>query len=165
VRIVGLDIALRCTGVGAVESSGTGLRALEFGLVRNPDDWPHSRCLRRLEDEVAAALARVRPAAAAIEGLFYSRNVRTAVALGEARGVVLAACAGAGVPVHEYAPREVKQSLVGWGAARKEQVGRMVASVLGLAAPPPEDAADALAIAVCHWHHRTSIVLGAGRTL
>jgi crossover junction endodeoxyribonuclease RuvC len=98
-------------------------------------------------------LARIRPDAVSIEGVFFSRNVRTTLRLGEARGAVLSACARAGVPVFEYPPRRVKQALVGTGGAQKEQVGLMVSAILGLPAPPQPDAADALAIAICHLHH------------
>ena len=92
---------------------------------------------------------------AAIEGILYSRNVKTAVALGHARGVVIAACAAAGVPVYEYAPRRVKQALVGHGGADKVQVRKMVMTLLNLADEPGEDAGDALAMAICHLHNRT----------
>jgi crossover junction endodeoxyribonuclease RuvC len=97
------------------------------------------------------------PDAAAVEGIFYCRNVKTAVLLGEARGVVVSVCARAGLPVFEYSPRRVKQALVGRGEAAKEQVASMVVRLLGLKEIPQEDSADALAIAICHAHARTII--------
>jgi crossover junction endodeoxyribonuclease RuvC len=102
-------------------------------------------------------LARTAPQAAAIEGIFYCKNVRTAVVLGEARGVVIAACAAAGVPVFEYEPRRMKQAIVGFGGATKEQVARMVVRLLGLRKEPPGDAADGLGLAICHLHSRGRI--------
>ena len=93
---------------------------------------------------------RLEPRAVAIEGVFFARNVKTSVVLGEARGAVIAAAAGAGLPVYEYQPRRVKQAVAAYGAAGKEQVRRMVMTLLNLEHEPPEDAADALAIAFCH---------------
>ena len=98
---------------------------------------------------------RTRPEAAAIEGIFFCKNIKTVMMLGEARGVVIAACAVKGVPVYEYAPRRVKQAVVGFGGAEKGQVARMVMSLLALREEPQEDAADALALAICHLHNRT----------
>ncbi len=160
IRILGVDTALRCTGLGVVESTGTGLAAVAFGTVRNPAAWPHSRCLRRLHDEVGEWVARYAPEAAALEGVFFCRNARSALALGEARGAVLTACARAGLPAYEYAPSAVKQAVSGWGRAGKAQVAKMVVALLGMKETPPEDAADALALAVCHWQHRTPRELG-----
>jgi crossover junction endodeoxyribonuclease RuvC len=97
-----------------------------------------------------AVLATHRPDAAAVEGGFFFKNAKVAMVLGEVRGVAISSCAAAGVPVYEYSPRRAKQNVTGWGAAPKEQVARMVSSVLGLAEAPPADAADALALALCH---------------
>ncbi|MGQ9660780.1 MAG: crossover junction endodeoxyribonuclease RuvC, partial [Kiritimatiellia bacterium] len=96
---------------------------------------------------------------AAIEGGFYCKNVRTALLLGEARGVAIAACAAHGLPVYEYAPRRVKQAIVGFGAADKVQVRRMVARLLALSREPHEDEGDALALAICHLHDRGDSLL------
>lgn len=151
-RILGVDSSLRSTGLGLIRVRGTRLEALEHGLVKNPAAWPRSRCLSHLAEAIAEILKRGQPGSVAIEGVFFCKNVRTAVILGEVRGVVIAACAAAGIPVYEYSPRRVKQAVVGFGAASKEQVIRMVTTLLNLRAPPPEDAADALAIAICHAH-------------
>ncbi len=150
--ILGVDTSLRSTGLGLIETRGSRLTLVEQAVVRHPAAWPLSRCLASLYGAVADMLARRRPGAAALEGVFFCKNVRTAVVLGEARGAVIAACARAAVPVFEHSPRRVKQAVSGSGAAGKGQVGRMVAAMLGLASAPPEDAADALAIAICHAH-------------
>lgn len=149
-RVLGIDASLRATGLGIVESARGGLRAVEFSVIRNAPTLSHSTCLKHIYEEMTRVLESARPAAAALEGGFYFKNARTALILGEARGVVIAACSVAGVPVYEYSPRHVKMSLTGFGGASKEQMGRMVMSVLGLKEMPPADAADALALAVCH---------------
>lgn len=156
-RVLGIDASLRSTGFGMVASQAGSFRSLEYGLVRNPASRSHSECLAAIHRKVNELLEAHRPEAVALEGGFYFKNGKTALILGEVRGAVIAACALRGVPVYEYAPRRVKQSLTGAGAATKEQVGRMISAVLGLPMTPPEDAADALAIALCHCHSRTGI--------
>ena len=156
-RIIGLDVSLRCTGLGVIERHAGRLATVEFGLVRNAPKLPHSACLLAVQRDLAAVLARTKPEAAAIEGGFFCKNAKIAMILGEARGVVIATCAATGVPVFEYAPRLVKQSLTGFGAAEKAQVAKMVITILGLREEPPEDAADALALAICHAQHLTGI--------
>lgn len=164
-RILGVDTALRCTGYGIVESSRGRLSALEYGAIRSPTSSSLTDCLKLIHDTIAGMLSRSRPDAVAIEGIFFSRNVKTTVALGEARGVVLLACTKAGIPVHEYPPRRVKQAVVGFGGAQKLQVSRMVASMLKLPRPPQADAADALAIAICHLHNRSRHAMLTSETL
>lgn len=162
IRVLGIDTALRSTGVGVVESRGSRLTAVEFGAIRFPAVAPHSVCLSGLYDAVGRLVQRTAPAAAAIEGVFFSRNLRTTLILGEARGAVIAACAAAEVPVFEYPPRSVKQALAGFGGSEKRQVRRMVMSLLGLTEEPQEDAGDALALAVCHLHRsRGHVAMGA----
>jgi len=165
VTILGVDTSLRATGLAAVRSDGLRHTALAYDVVRCPAAWPHTRCLMRLADAVGDWLARHAVGAVAIEGIFYCRNARTALVLGEARGAALAVCARAGVPVYEHAPRSVKQAVAGWGAATKDQVGRMVRGQLGLAEDPPEDAADALALALCHAQQGLRMRLGTLKTL
>jgi len=157
VRVLGIDASLRSTGYGIVESRSGRLAAGERGIVRNAGSLAHSACLLRIRREIVAVLARARPDVAALEGGFHFRNARTALVLGEVRGVVIAACAEAGVAVYEYAPRHIKQSLTGFGAADKSQVSKMAMSVLGLDEKPPEDAADALATAICHHQSHSGI--------
>jgi crossover junction endodeoxyribonuclease RuvC len=151
-RVLGVDTSLRCTGYGVVESRGPSLVGIEHGTIPVPASQPHSVCLNRIDTVVRDLVQRCRPDAVAIEGIFFCKNVKTALVLGEARGAVIAACAAGGLPVYEYAPRRVKQAVVGVGAAHKSQVGRMIKAMLGLASEPDEDAADALAIAICHIH-------------
>ncbi len=155
VRILGVDTSLRSTGVAVLEQSGRTVRALAYGTVRNKASLPHSQCLAAIQTEMEKLIAEFSPAEAAIEGAFFAKNAKTAMILGQARGVVLAACSRAVLPVFEYSPRAVKQAVTGTGGARKEQVGRMVVRLLGLKELPQEDAADALAIALCHTHQRT----------
>lgn len=152
-RVLGVDTSLRASGVAVVEATGSSLAAIEHGLIKTAAKHPVSECLRRLHEGITDVITRLKPASAAIEGGFYCKNARTALVLGEARGVVIAACAVLDVPVFEYSPRRVKQALVGYGAADKRQVRGMVMKILNLAAEPQEDEGDALAIAVCHLHN------------
>lgn len=131
------------------------MASVEHGALKSPKKAPLSECLARLDRGIREILERTSPDAASIEGIFFCRNVKTAVRLGEARGVAIAACAASGVPLYEYAPRRVKQAVVGYGGADKEQVRRMVMSLLGLDTEPQEDAGDALALAICHLNSRT----------
>ena len=155
IRVLGIDTSLRSTGLGVVEASGSRMAAVEFGTVRAPARAPLSECLTRLFQGIGEILERVRPQAVAIEGAFFFKNAGTAMILGETRGVAIAACALRGVPVFEYAPRRVKQAVVGFGGAGKAQVQKMIVSLLSLRETPPEDASDALALAICHLHSRT----------
>jgi crossover junction endodeoxyribonuclease RuvC len=164
-RVLGIDTALRRTGYGVVEFNSGRPRAIEYGAIASPASAPTTACLKLLGKSVSDLLARAKPDAVAIEGVFFSRNVRTTLALGEARGVVIYTCAMAGVPVCEYPPRRVKQAVVGFGGAEKQQVARMVASMLGLPRPPQTDAADALAIAICHLHNRSQHAMLAADSL
>lgn len=140
------------TGYGVVQRRERGvLRLVECGVFRSTPRAPLPRRLREIYEGLLDVVDRTRPDALSVEGVFFGRNVRTAVVLGEARGIVLLAAAQRGLAVAEYAPAEVKSALTGNGAARKGQVGYMVQQCLRLATPPaPEDAADAIAVALCH---------------
>lgn len=157
VRVLGIDTAMRTTGFAVIEVQGSRLRAVEYGLIRRGDRAPHSECLRHLAQGLAEVIGRAGPTEAAIEGVFFCKNVKTAVLLGEARGVAIAACSARGLPVYELAPRRVKQAVVGYGAADKDQVRRMVMTILGLDQAPEEDSSDALAIAIAHAHQRSAV--------
>ena len=150
--ILGIDTSLRCTGYGVVEQKARTPLALRFGVIKTPAAKPHSECLRRLYDGISIILAENHPDVCSIEGIFFCKNVRTAVTLGQARGAVIAACAMAGVPIYEYSPRRVKQSVVGFGGAHKSQVAALVGRMLNLPSLPTEDETDALALALCHLH-------------
>ena len=148
--VLGIDTSLRSSGGAVVESKGSRLVPVEFGPLRTPPKRPVSECLTRLAGGLREIIARTNPTAAGIEGAFYFKNARTAMMLGQARGVAIAVCSELGIPVYEYAPRRVKQAIVGYGGASKEQVRRMVMSLLALDKEPQEDAGDALALAICH---------------
>jgi crossover junction endodeoxyribonuclease RuvC len=149
--ILGLDPGTASTGFGVIAVIGNRLRALEFGVVDTAAASPLEQRLERIFGEVEQLLHRHRPVATAIESLFFNTNVRTALAVGHARGVTLLACSQAGCEVFEYTPQQVKQAVVGYGKASKEQVMEMVRVLLGLAETPrPDHAADALGVAICH---------------
>jgi crossover junction endodeoxyribonuclease RuvC len=154
IRILGIDTSLRSSGVAVIEVSGQTMRALAYGRIHNKATLSHSGCLAAIHQEIDKLITEFSPDEAAIEGAFFAKNAKTAMILGQARGVVLAACALRTLPVYEYSPRSIKQATVGAGAATKDQVGKMVTRLLGLAEPPQEDAADALAAAICHAHQR-----------
>ena len=148
--VLGIDPGTAALGYGIVERTGGRLRAIDDGcLVTSPDLSLPERLLA-IHRHVVELIELHAPDLVAVERLFFSRNAQTAFAVGQARGVVLLACEQAGIPVREATPNEVKTAVAGYGAADKEQVARMVALVLELQAPPtPDDAADALAVAVC----------------
>lgn len=152
-RVLGVDTSLRNTGLAVVAGRGSSLRALWHGTVHVPSQRPLSECLKVLREQTTACLDALSPAAVAIEGIFFCKFAKTALLLGHARGVVIACCAAAGVPVYEYEPRRVKQAVVGYGAASKEQMQSMMQRMLRLEKMPAEDEGDALALAVCHLHN------------
>lgn len=148
---MGLDPGTASTGYGAISVSGNRLRALEYGVLQTAADLPLEQRLERLFAEVSEVLKRHRPDATAVESLFFNTNVRTALAVGHARGVTLLACSQANCSVFEYTPQQVKMAVVGYGKASKEQVMEMVRVLLGLSEVPKSDhAADALGVAICH---------------
>jgi crossover junction endodeoxyribonuclease RuvC len=154
-KVMGIDPGVATTGYGVVERTGSRLRSVAAGVVRTDPADEHGARLAVLWDELGDLLAGHRPDAAAVERLFFNANVRTAIAVGQASGVVLLAAAQAGVALAHYTPLEVKQSVVGVGSASKRQVQSMVAAVLDLsAAPRPADAADACALAICHLNRQ-----------
>jgi crossover junction endodeoxyribonuclease RuvC len=153
VIVLGIDPGTASLGYGIVERIGGTVRAVDFGVFSTTAASSLPVRLDAIHRCVTALIEDHQPALVAVERLFFSRNAQTAFAVGQARGVVLLAAAQAGVEVREATPNEVKAAVTGYGAADKEQVARMTAVVLGLAAPPtPDDAADALATAVCIAH-------------
>jgi crossover junction endodeoxyribonuclease RuvC len=149
-KILGVDPSLRETGYCVLDTNGGEPKALAFGTIKNKARLLPSRCLVRIADTLKNLIQEHQPGVMAVEGLFYCQNMKTALTLGQARGAALLAAAEHGLEIFEYAPRKVKQSIVGHGGAQKLQVGKMVQRILGLETEPPEDAADALAIALCH---------------
>ena len=168
-RVFGIDCGTEVTGYGVVESCDTArqprLVLKAMGAIRLSKTKTLPVRLEQVFRELCAELERWQPDAVAIEEVFYSVNAKSALKLGQVRGVALLAAATQGLPVAEYAPLKIKSSVVGYGLAKKEQVQFMVARLLNLAEiPEPADAADALAVAICHLHTaQTLTAQGAGR--
>ncbi len=149
--VLGIDPGLSVTGYGVVEIEGAAIRAKAAGVIRTSTELPVAERLAELHRDVVALLADHRPDEVAIEQVFVNRNLQTATSVGRASGVLLLAVAQAGLAIHEYTPSAVKMALTGFGAAPKSQVGEVVAMRLRLGkVPTPADAADALAVALCH---------------
>jgi crossover junction endodeoxyribonuclease RuvC len=162
VRVFGIDPGSQRTGYGCVETDGHHHQLVTCGAVtaRPEDEFPQR--LARIHLELTQLLAACRPDCVAIESLFHATNVRSALKLGHARGVAMLAAVQAGCLVVEYTPAAVKRAVVGYGRAEKHQVQQMIKLLLGLdAAPSPHDAADALAVAICHLHSMPASGLGA----
>lgn len=152
-RVLGIDPGMATTGYGVVEETGEGLRGLTYGVITTSAGQPLPERLQVIYRELFRLAQAWAPDAAAVEELYFSANVRTAMSVGQARGVALLALADAGLAVAEYSPLAVKQALTGYGGADKRQMQEMVRMLLGLSeVPRPDDAADALAVAVCHLH-------------
>jgi len=153
-RVLGIDPALAgATGYGVIELSSQAARMLRFGALRFPARASFPERLREIHRMVAQLAEEFSPDAVAVESVFTALNMRTALRLAEVRGVILLAAAQAGIPAHSYSPREVKASVTGFGGASKLQMQQMVKAQLGLCEQPePPDAADALAVALCHAH-------------
>jgi crossover junction endodeoxyribonuclease RuvC len=167
VRILGLDPGLRRTGWGVVESAGNALTYIACGCIEPNEKDDLAARLAELHEQLTTVLARYAPEEAAVEETFVNADARGALKLGQARGIALLVPAQAGLKVAEYAPTVVKKSVVGAGRAEKSQVRMMIGVLLPKADPKTEDACDALAIAICHAHHRSAPVLriaaGSGR--
>jgi len=149
--ILGIDPGSVITGYGVIAQERLSVRLIECGCIRMKAGGPLPERLKRIYDGLSEVLNRCRPEHAAIESTFSGKNPRSALVLGHARGVAMLAAANADLPIFEYAPREIKQSVVGTGGASKEQIQLMVQTLLQLPRPPrPADAADAVAIAICH---------------
>ena len=146
--ILGLDPSLRGTGYGVIELTKPQPRVLAQGTISCPAAWPHSRCLANISQTLRDLLRKFSPTVCAVEGLFFAQNLKTAILMGEARGAALAAIGEAGLEIYEIAPRKVKQAIVGYGAAQKLAVAKMVQRLLQLPELPAPDAADALALAL-----------------
>jgi crossover junction endodeoxyribonuclease RuvC len=156
VRILGIDPGLRFTGWGVLEAEGNRLRHLADGVVATDGTEDVPLRLKALAEALADLLTRFNPDEAAVEETYVNRNATATLKLGYARGVALLAPAQAGIPVFEYGAKTVKMAVVGTGGADKEQVGLMVRRLLPGAAQKRADAADALAVAICHAHHRST---------
>jgi crossover junction endodeoxyribonuclease RuvC len=165
VRVFGIDPGSDRTGYGCIDSDGRRHRLVLCGAIRSGVAGPFPDKLAAIHRALTELLAESRPECVAIESLFYATNVRSALKLGHARGVAMLAAVDAGLPVIEYTPAEIKRAIVGYGRAEKPQVGQMVKLLLGLdAVPSPHDAADALAVAICHLHAGARAMSNASTT-
>jgi crossover junction endodeoxyribonuclease RuvC len=157
VKIFGIDPGSQRTGYGCVETDGSRHRVIVSGAITTPALASFPDKLLQIHRRLTELIALSCPDCVAVESLFHAANVRSALRLGHARGVAVLAAVEAGVPVVEYSPAEVKRAVVGYGRAEKHQVQQMMKLLLGLSAPPsPHDAADALAVALCHVHSMSS---------
>lgn len=152
-KILGIDPGSRITGYGIICEEHRKLKYIDSGCIRMSDDNLSVRLLR-IFDGICELMQQYSPDEVVIEEVFMHQNPSSALKLGQARGAALVAAASFRVEIAEYSPREVKQAVVGYGAAEKEQVKHMVSRLLGLSRPPQSDAADALALAICHSHQR-----------
>lgn len=156
---------MRGTGYGVIQAGRPSPRALAHGTIVCPAGWERSRCLAHIARTLREVIARHHPGVSAIEGLFYAQNLQTALIMGEARGAALTALAEAGLEIFEIAPRKVKQAIIGYGAAQKFAVAKMVQRLLQLSEPPAPDAADALAIALAHLHENAHLGLNGPKRI
>lgn len=153
--ILGIDPGTATTGYGLIDETQSGLSTLEYGVISTPANMPMDRRLVILYDCLTEIVSSFHPTSCAVERLFFRRNVTTAISVGQARGVILLALAKNLIPIAEYTPMEIKLAVAGYGGAEKKQVQYMVQSILDLKTlPKPDDAADALAIAICHLHSK-----------
>jgi crossover junction endodeoxyribonuclease RuvC len=159
-RILGIDPGSDTTGYGLIDTDGRTHTLVKYGAIRATRGASFAERLLHIEEQLGQIIEKFKPDAVAIEEAFYAVNVKSALKLGHVRGVALLVAARAGLPIFEYSPLEVKSATVGYGRAEKHQVQQMVRVLLKLPkAPEPHDAADALAVAICHIHHHSSRVL------
>jgi crossover junction endodeoxyribonuclease RuvC len=153
-RVLGIDPGSQTMGWGVVEGDGRRYSLVAYGSVRAPSSLKFPTRLLRMCEGLEEVIGEQRPDACAIEDSFLATNVKVSMKLGQVRGVVLLVAERAGLEIHEYSPRSIKQTVVGYGNAEKHQVQEMVRLLLALkSVPSPHDAADALAVAICHFHH------------
>lgn len=161
-RVLGLDPGTARTGYGAVEYRSGRLKVLDYGLITTSADMEMPQRLQVINRELAGLIDTIRPDAVAVEQLYYFKNAKTVITVAQSRGVILLTSAQAGLSIAEYTPLQVKQAVVGYGSADKKQVQYMVQKLLSLKEKPqPDDAADALAAAICHLNfHRLTDIYG-----
>lgn len=158
-RILGIDPGYATTGFGLLQANGPEFRLLQYGVVTTPADLPFPRRLEILYDDLLRLVEVTAPDAAAVEELFWGHNITTGIGVSHGRGVILLALTKAGVPIYEYTPMQVKQAVVGYGKAEKRQVIEMTRRILRMEQPArPDDAADAIAIALCHARSQSSLL-------
>ena len=158
-RILGIDPGVAIVGFGVVDSEGGTQRMVQYGAINTPANTPLAARLVQIEQDLTELLQQFKPDEVAIEELFFSKNITTGIAVAHARGVILSTVEKAEIPLYEYTPMQVKQAVVGYGLAEKNQVMDMTKRLLKLRSiPKPDDAADALAIAICHGRSATSLL-------
>ena len=162
-RILGIDPGIATIGFGLVEAAGASIRMVTYGTITTPAGLPLSRRLYQISTDMEALIGKLRPDVISIEELFFNTNLTTGIAVAHGRGVILCAAEKCGVPLYEYTPGQVKLAVTGYGKAEKRQVMDMTRRLLHLqAVPRPDDAADALALALCHARSYTSRIHRAG---
>ena len=158
-RILGIDPGIAIVGFELIESNRGSVRMLQYGAVTTEAGLPLATRLVQIENDMTALIAQLKPDEIAVEELFFSKNITTGIAVAHGRGVILCTAERLGVPIFEYTPMQVKQAVAGYGLADKKQVMDMTKRLLKLkAVPKPDDAADALAIAICHARSATSLL-------
>lgn len=155
--VLGIDTSLRSTGYGILSTEGSRMHCIDCGNIRNQPKLSLTGCLKAIHAKVCELIESYRPDVMSIESVIYGKNAGTMLVLGEARGAVLTAAANAGIPVYEYEPRRMKKAICGNGLAEKEQIQRMIKTLLNMPELPQNDAADALGLAICHIHSNSII--------
>ena len=163
--LLGIDPSLRGTGYGVIRAGEMPPVVLAQGTISCPKDWERSRCLAKISQTLRDVIQKYQPTVCVVEGLFFAQNLKTAIVMGEARGAALAAVAENGIEIFEIATRKVKQAIVGYGAAQKMAVAKMVQRMLNLAELPAPDAADALALALAHAQENSRFSLNAPKKI
>jgi len=160
--VLGIDPGIAITGYGLIQTDHRNdYKCVTYGVITTQAGLPDAERLNILFDELTQLILLHQPDISAVEKLFFQKNVKTAISVGQARGVTMLTLAQAGLPITEYTPNEIKQTVCGYGSAGKSQVQRMVQALLSLPElPKPDDAADALAVAICHVHHLSSQLSG-----
>jgi crossover junction endodeoxyribonuclease RuvC len=159
IRVLGIDPGSHVTGYGVVEEAANGLSCVLHGEIKPVRGAPLSACLQTICGGIHDVIRRAVPDTLAIENIFFGKNIRSLIKQGHVRGVAILAGADGGLPIFEYSPLEIKKAVVGYGRAEKGQVQTMVRAILKLSELPPPDAADALAVAICHIHFRKADTL------
>lgn len=151
-RILGIDPGSKVTGYGIIEKGIKGIAGVDYGEIKPRSDASLTTALATVYDALSRLIVEMKPDAMAVENIFYGKNVQSLIKLGHIRGVTLLVGAQQGIPVYEYSPLEIKKAVVGYGRAEKSQIQTMVKAILQLREKPTADAADALAVAICHAH-------------
>lgn len=152
-KILGIDPGYAIVGYGVIEYNANRFKTIDYGAILTDKDTPFPSRLKQIYDKTMQLINIHKPEYLSIEELFFNTNVKTAIAVGHARGILLLAAEQSGIPIYEYTPLQIKQAVTGYGRADKHQVQQMMKTLLGLpAVPKPDDTADALAVAICHAH-------------